>query len=200
MPSARNATGSTKPGKAARGGAPSQKTCRPPRKPSNPSRKGGFVSKLLLVALLGLLLLSRLGLVAPRPRTGSSRCRRRRPRRCSRSAPASRWSPWTTSPTTRPRRPAPSSPASRRTSRRSPATGPTSSSSPTTRRARLRAPRARHPRARPGRGQGLCGDVRRDRTAGTRHGARRRGNEARHRDEAADRRTGREEHAAARAG
>src|SRR3954453_16161125 len=37
------------------GGAPSQKTCRPPRRPSNPSRKGGFVSKLVLIVLAAFL-------------------------------------------------------------------------------------------------------------------------------------------------
>src|SRR3954469_5066342 len=37
------------------GGAPSQKTFRPPRRPSNPSRKGGFVSKLVLIVLAAFL-------------------------------------------------------------------------------------------------------------------------------------------------
>src|SRR5581483_5011976 len=45
-------------GKAAQGGAPRQKTCRPPRRSSNPSRKGGFVSKLVLLVVLGVLLLA----------------------------------------------------------------------------------------------------------------------------------------------
>src|SRR5581483_6615220 len=61
MPFARGATGPsvepTEPGKAAQGGAPSQKTCRPPLK-IEPLAEGGFVSRLALLVVLGVLLVA----------------------------------------------------------------------------------------------------------------------------------------------
>ena len=63
----------------------------------------------------------------------SSRCRRPPPRCSSRSAPARRSPPSTTSRTTRPTCPRPTCPASSRTPRRSPARTPTWWCSPTTR-------------------------------------------------------------------
>ena len=58
----------------------------------------------------------------------SSRCRRPRPRCCSRSAQATRWRRWTTSRTTRRTHRSPICRGSNRTSRRSPRSSPTSSS------------------------------------------------------------------------
>ena len=146
-------------GKAAREGAPSQKTCRAPHNP-NPSRKedsgaslvprrrrlgGGRVRRSSSPERPAAR--SAVGRVprhdrrlrtgrsrSRRSRGGSSRSRRRRPRRSSRSAQGRRSSPSTTSPTSRRALRRPRSQASRRTSRRSPAIGPTSSSSRTTRR------------------------------------------------------------------
>ena len=175
--SSANATG-LRPGKAARGGAPSQKTCRPPRTPSNPSRKGGFVLKALsrrprggLFAVLAArrlaagrsaaahrLVVSDGNRVAVRNRRRQAGDRRRRPVRL----PAA----------TRRR---PSSPATPRTSRRSPATSPTSSSSrydPSGLVARSGALGIRVARA--GRRQDARRGVRADPPARPRHGPRRR--------------------------
>ena len=140
------------------GGAPSQKTCRPPRSPSNPSRKEdscpGFVLGLLVAAPRRGRRRVRLARCAAAARIGSSRCRRRPPSRCSPSAPARRWSPSTTSPTTR----------SRPRARRSPASRPNVEAIAGYKpdlvdrrvrpeRPRRHAPQARDPRARPGRGE-----------------------------------------------
>ena len=118
-----------RPGKAAGEGAPSQKTCRPP--PNRTPRGRRIRCSVVPSSASRLSRQPRSRLLGrpphPRPppgrmpsRPGSSRSRRRRPRICSRSAPARRSSRSTTTRTTRRRRRTPTSPATRRTSRRSP--------------------------------------------------------------------------------
>ena len=125
-----DATGPAEAGKAAEEGAPSQKTCRPPRD-IEPLAEGGFVLQAPLLAASRRRTRRRLSLggrspARPPPRPAADRLALadRDRGRCSRSAPASRSSPSTSSPTTRSRRRARASPASPRTSRRSPATSP----------------------------------------------------------------------------